>query len=76
MRASSKRSRVESSSGDAPPPPLSLGDSIADEYVDPTAAAAPPPSTLDDSCIHRMLDTIMTVQAAHGQLLVVVLTEL
>ena len=30
----------------------------------------------DDSSIHRMLDTVMTVQAAHDQLLVDVLTEL
>ena len=66
MRASSKRSRVESSSGDAPPPRLSLGDSIADEYVDPTAAAASPPSTSDDSSICHMLDTVMTIQATHG----------
>ena len=76
MRASSKRPRVESSSGIALPPPPSFGDLTADEYVDPTAAATPPPSTSDDSSIRRMLDTIMTVQAAHGQLLVDVLTEL
>ena len=78
MRASSKRPRVESSSGVAPPPPPPpfLGDSTADAYFDPTATTAPPPSTSDDSSICRILDTIMTVQAAHGQLLVDVLTEL
>ena len=76
MRASSKRHRVESSSGVAPPPsPPSLGDPTIEEFVDLTTAAAPSPSTLDDSSIRRMLDTVMTVQAAHGQLLVDELTE-
>ena len=77
MRASSKHPKVESSLGVAPPPPPpSLGDSITDAFVDSIAAAAPPPSTSDDSIICHMLDTVMTVQAAHGQLLVDVLTEL
>ena len=76
MRASSKRHKVESFSGVAPPPPPYSGDPTANAYVDPTATTAPPPSTSNDSSIHRMLDTIMTVQAAHGQLLVDVLTEL
>ena len=64
MRASSKRPKVESSSG-APPPPSS-GDPAIDAFVDPITAATPPPSTSDDSSIHRMLDTVMTVQATHG----------
>ena len=77
MKPSFKRPRVESSFGAAsPPPPPSLGDPIAEVFVDPIAAVDPPPSTLGDSSIQRMLDTIMTVQAAHGQLLVDVLTEL
>ena len=75
MRASFKRSRVESSSGVAPPPTPS-GDLTTDAYVDSTTATDPPPSTLDDSSIRCMLDTIMTVQVAHGQLLVDVLMEL
>jgi len=66
MRSSSKRPRVESSSGVAPPSPPSSGDLAADAFVDLTVAAAPPPSTSDDSSIRRMLDTIMTVQSAHG----------
>ena len=74
MRASSKRPRVESSLGVAPPPPSS--DPAVDEFIDPTAAAVPLPSTSDDSSIHRMLDTVMIVQAAYGQLLVDVLREL
>ena len=77
MRACSKCPRVESSLGVAPPPTSpSSGDPIADMYVDPTTAASPPPSTSDDSSIRRMLDTVMTVQAAHGQLLVDMLMEL
>ena len=77
MRASSKRPRVEFSSV-APPPPSSTGDTTAEEFVDPTttAAAVPPPSTLDDSNIRRMLEIVMTIQAAHGQFLVDMLDEL
>ena len=74
MRASSKRPRVESYSV-APSPPSSTGDTFAEASVDPTAAV-PPPSTSDDSDIHRMLETVITVQAAHGQLLVDMLDEL
>ena len=67
MRASSKCLRVYSSSSGAPPPtPFTLGDPIADAYVDPTATATPPPSTLDVFSIRRDLDTVMIVQAAHG----------
>ena len=76
MRASSKRPRGESS--DVAPPPLSsTGDTTAKESVDPAAtAAAPPPSTSNGSDIQRILETAMTVQAAHGQLLVDILDEL
>ena len=76
MKGSSKRPRVESSSGITPPHPPSSGDPIIEEFVDLTAAVAPLPSTSDDSSIHHMLDTVMTIQAVHGQLLVDVLTEL
>ena len=75
MKASSKRPRVESSSSAAPPPPPS-GDPTTEEYVDPMTAVDPPPSTSNDSSIWSMLDTVMTVQAAHDQLLVDVLTNL
>ena len=74
MRASSKHPRVESSTSAVAQPPS--GDPIAKEFVDPTAAIDPPPFALDDSSIRSMLDTVVTVQAAHGQLLVDVLTEL
>ena len=61
MRASSKRPRVEIS-GVAPPPPFSTSDTMAEEFVDPAATAdVPPPSTLDDSDIRRMLETVMTI---------------
>ena len=75
MRVSSKRPRVESSSGVAPPPHLSSGDPTTEEYVDLNTAATPPPSTSDDSSICRMLDTIISVQTANGLLLVDVLTK-
>ena len=75
MKASSKHPRVESSFG-AAPPPSSSGDPTAKEYVDPTAVVDPPSSTLGDSSIRSMLDTVMIIQVAHGQLLVDVLTEL
>ena len=80
MRASSKCPRVDSSSSGAPPPPppplSTSGDPAADAYIDPTAAAIPPPSTSDDSGIRHMLETVMTIQAAHGQILVDMLDEL
>ena len=78
MRASSKHPRVEPS-GVAPPPPSppppSIGDATAKEPIDP-AADVPPPSTSDDSDIRRMLETVITVQAAHDQILVDMLNEL
>ena len=59
IRDSSKCPRVESFFGapPPPPPPPPIGDSAADASVDPT----PPSSTSDDSDIHRMLETIMTI---------------
>ena len=76
QRASSKHPRVESS-GVAPPPPSSIGDTTAEESVDPAAATVvPPSSTSNDLNIRRMLETVMTVQTAYGQLLVDMLDEL
>ena len=76
MRASSKHPRVEPS-GVAPLPPSSIGDTTTAESVDPVAAVAvPPPFTSDDSDIRCMLETVMTVQAAHGQILVDILDEI
>ena len=68
LRARSKCLRVESS-GVVPPPPSSTGDTSTEASVDPATAAVvvvPPPSTSDDSDIQRMLEIVMTVQAAHG----------
>ena len=76
MRASSKRPRVEPFDV-VPPPPSSTGDTTAEESVYPDAVTiVPPSSTLDDSDIQRMLETVMIVQAAYGQLLVDMLDEL
>lgn len=70
MRASFKHPRVDSSSFGAPPPPhppSTSGDLAANAYVDSTTAAViPPPSISDYLSICRMLETVMTVQAAHG----------
>ena len=76
MRASSKRPRVETS-GVAPPHPFFTGDTTTEESIDPVAATTiPPPSISDDSDIQRMLETVMTIQAAHGQILVDMLDKL
>ena len=78
MRASSKRPRVESS-GVAPPPPFFTGDTSAEASVDPVAVAVdavPPPSTSNDLDIRCTLETVITIQVAHGQLLVDMLDEL
>ena len=56
--------------GAVPPPPFSTG-------ADATAADVdvPPLTTSDDSDIRRTLDHVLTVQAAHGQILVDVLDD-
>ena len=63
--------------GVVPPPPFSTG---ADAVEASGAAAAdddvPPPTTSNDSDIRRTLDHVLTVQAAHGQILVDVLNEI
>ena len=77
MRESSKRPRV-GPSGIAPLHPSSTGTTSGEASADLIGAATavvPPPSTLDDFDIHRTLETIMIVQAAHGQLLVDMLDE-
>ena len=76
LRANSKCPRVETS-GIAPLPLSSTGDTTTEEPIDPVAdAAAPPPPTSDDLDIRRMLETVMTVQMTHGQILVDMLNEL
>ena len=43
--------------------------------MDPTAVMDPPPSTSNDSSLRAMLDTVLTIQSANGQLLLDVLNE-
>ena len=74
MRASSKHPKDEPS-GVVRPPPTSTSDTSAEVSVNP-AAIVPPPSTSDDFDIRRTLETIMTIQAAYGQLLVDLLDEI
>ena len=74
MKASSKCPRVDSSTGASRPP--TSDDPTTKEFLDPTTAIEPPASSWSDDSIRCMLDTIMTIQAAHGQLLLDVLTEL
>ena len=75
MKASSKHPRVEPSTSDAYRPPTS-GDLIAKDYLDTTATVDPPPSSSSDSSLRSMLDIVMIVQAAHGQIMLDVLLEL
>ena len=65
------------SSGDVPPPPSSTGADAAETSGTADADADVPPSTtLNDSDIRRTLDHVLTVQAAHGQILVDLLNEI
>ena len=63
------------SSGVVPPPSFSTSADIA-EASGAVDADVPPLTTLDDSDIRRMLDHVLTIQAAHGQILVDVLDEI
>ena len=65
------------SSGVVPPPPSSTGADTAEASSGGAADAdVPPPTTSDDLDIRRTLDHVLTVQAAHGQILVDVLNEI
>ena len=58
-------------------PPASSSTSAAETFGGgATATDVPPPTTSDDSDIRRMLDHVLTVQAAQGQILVDVLDEI
>ena len=64
------------SSGVVLPPPSSTGADTVEASSAATADAnVPPPTTSDDSDIRRTLDHVLTVQAAHRQILVDVLDE-
>ena len=76
LRVGPTRSRGASSSV-VPPPPSSIGANTAEASGAAAIDADVPPSTTsDDSDIQRTLDHILTVQAAHGQILVDVLDEI
>ena len=65
------------SSGVVPPPPSSTGVDMAKASGAATADGdVPPPTTSNDSNIRRTLDHVLTIQAAHGQILVDVLDEI
>ena len=77
LRVAPPRTRGASSSS-VPPPPSSTGTTAAETSgaVADANAAVPPPTASDDSDIRRMLDHVLTVQAAQGQILVDVLDEI
>ena len=78
MRESSKRPHVEPSG--IAPIASSIGTTSGEASANPVGAAAvvaiPPTSTSNDFDIRRTLETVMTVQVAHGHILVDVLDEL
>ena len=76
MRVDSTRPRG-APSGAVPLPPSSTGvDAVETSGAAAADADIPPPTTLDDSDIRCTLDHVLTVQAAHGQILVDVLDEI
>ena len=76
MRVDPSRPRG-ASSGVVPLPPSSTGADAAEAFGAATADVdVPLPTTSDDSDIQRTLDHVLTVQAAHGQILVDVLNEI
>ena len=56
------------------PPPSSTG--AAETSGGGAATNVPPPTTSDDSDIQRMLDHVLTIQVAQGQVLVDILDEI
>ena len=76
MRVGPTRPRG-ASSGVVPPPPSFTGADTAEASSGGAADAdVPPPTTSDNSNIRCTLDHVLTVQAAHGQILVDVLDEI
>ena len=64
-------------SGVVPPSPSSTGtDAIETSGAAATDVDVPPLTTFDDLDIRPTLDHVLTVQAAHGQILVDVLDEI
>ena len=76
LRVAPSHPRGASSSG-VPPPPSSTGTDAAEtSSAAATDADVPPLTASDDSDIRRTLDHVLTVQAAHGQILVDMLDEI
>ena len=75
MRVAPSHPRGASSSG-VPPPPSSTGVDAAETSGAAADDDVPPPTASDDSDIRRTLDHVLTVQAAHGQILVDMLDEI
>ena len=65
------------SSGVVPPPSsFTSADTAEASSAADVDADVPPPTTSDDSNIRRTLDHVLTVQVAHGQILVDELDEI
>ena len=76
LRVGSTHPRGESS-GVVPPPTSSTGANTVKAFGAAAADAdVPPPTTSDDLDIRHTLDHVLTIQAAHGQILVDVLDEI
>ena len=77
MRVTPSRPKSASSSG-VPPPLSSTGIAAAETSgaVVDADAVVPPSTASDDLDIRRTLDHVLTVQAAQGKILVVVLDEI
>ena len=76
MRVAPSHPRGASSSA-VPPLPSSTGVDAAETLgVAAAVADVPPSTTTDDSDIRRTLDHVLTVQAAHGQILMDMLDEI
>ena len=69
LRVAPSRPRGALSSG-VPPPPFSTGVDDAKTSGAADDDDVPPPTATNDSDIRRTLDHVLTVQAAHGQILV------
>ena len=75
LRVAPSRPRGVSSNAVLPPPSF-IGTDAAETSGAAADANVPPPTASDDSDIRRTLDHILTIKAAHGQLLVDVLDEI
>ena len=75
LRVAPSRPRGASSSG-VPPPPSSTGVDVAETSGATANDDVPPLTTSNDLDIRCTLDHVLTVQAAHGQILVDMLDEI